>query len=142
MRKGQNQLLLPIGKKTIKTDKQEKLISPIFVEKKLLGYCSFLYMDGKSHNEEKDYLILDRFANAISLVLLNEKTRFESFERMKGNFLEQILQAQIPPYEIIQRGKFANLDLDKPYYVVSWSIKKQKSLHYRWKKSFICRNRF
>ena len=129
MRKGQNQLLFPIGKKTIKTDKQEKLISPIFVEKKLLGYCSFLYTDGKSHNEEKDYLILDRFANAISLVLLNEKTRFESFERMKGNFLAQILQAQIPPFEIIQRGKFANLDLDKPYYVVVMEYRKtEKSL--------------
>ena len=127
MRKSKNQLLLPIGKKTIKTDRQEKLISPIFVEKKLLGYCSFLYMDGKSHNEEKDYLILDRFANAISLVLLNEKTRFESFERMKGNFLEQILQAQIPPYEIIQRGKFANLDLDKPFYLVAMEYQKTQN---------------
>ena len=30
---------------------------------------------------------------------------------MKGNFLEQILQAQLPAHEIIQRGKFASLDL-------------------------------
>ncbi|WP_338448315.1 XylR N-terminal domain-containing protein [Niallia oryzisoli] len=124
MRKSKSQNLLPIGKKTIKTDRQEKLISPIYVEKKVLGYCSFLYNDGKTHNEEKDYLILDRFANAVSLILLNEKTRFESFERMKGNFLEQILQAQIPAHEIIQRGKYANLDLDKPYYVVAMEYRK------------------
>ena len=116
-------------KENDKNDRQETFISPILVEKKLLGYCSFIYTDGKSHNEEKDYLILDRFANAVSLILLNEKTKFESFERMKGNFLEQIFQAQIPPYEIIQRGKFANLDLNKPYYVVVMEYQKtEKSL--------------
>ncbi|KAA9021032.1 XylR N-terminal domain-containing protein [Niallia endozanthoxylica] len=127
LRKSKSQLLLPIGKKTIKTERQEKLISPIFVEKKVLGYCSFLYNDGKNHHEEKDYLLLDRFANAVSLILLNEKTRFESFERMKGNFLEQILQAQVPPHEIIQRGKYANLDLDKPYYVVAMEFRKTQN---------------
>lgn len=126
VRKSESQLLLPIGKRTIKTDRQEKLISPIYVEKKVLGYCSFIYNDGKNHNEDKDYLILDRFANAVSLILLNEKTRFESFERMKGNFLEQILQAEIPAHEIIQRGKYANLDLDKPFYVVAMEYRKTK----------------
>ena len=127
MRKSKNQLLLPIGKKTIKTDRQEKMISPIFVEKKVLGYCSFLYTDGKSHNEEKDYLKLDRFTNAVSLILLNEKTRFESFERMKGNFLEQILPDTNSANEIIQRGKFANLDLDKPFYLVAMEYQKTKN---------------
>ena len=37
----------------------------------------------KNDKPEEDYLLLDRFSNAVSLILLNEKTKFESFERMK-----------------------------------------------------------
>ena len=69
-------------------------------------------------------MLLDRLANAVSLILLNEKTKFESFERMKGNFLEQILQTELPAHEIIKRGKYANLDLEQPYYVVVMEYKK------------------
>ena len=116
--------LLPLGKRTIRTNLQERLITPIFVQKRVLGYCSFIYGDLKNNQPEEDYLLLDRFANAASLILLNEKTRFESFERMKGIFLEQILQAQLPTNEIIKRGKYANLDLEKSYYIVVMQYQK------------------
>ncbi|MBA4603410.1 XylR N-terminal domain-containing protein [Thermoactinomyces mirandus] len=115
---------LPFRKKTIKTANQERLITPIIVQKEVLGYCSFIYNDEKKHKPEEDYLLLDRFANAASLVLLNEKTRFESFERMKGNFLEQILGAQLPVKDIISRGKFAGLDLRKPYHIMVMKYRK------------------
>ncbi len=88
--------LLPFRKKTIKTTNQERLITPILVQKEVLGYCSFIYDDMKNDKPEEDYLLLDRFSNAVSLILLNEKTKFESFERMKGSFLEQILGGQLP----------------------------------------------
>ena len=88
-------------------------LTPILVQKEVLGYCSFIYNDMKNDKPEEDYLLLDRFANAVSLILLNEKTKFESFERMKGNFLEQILGGQLPVNDIINRGKFAGLDLEK-----------------------------
>ena len=78
----------------------------------------------KNDKPEEDFLLLDRLANAVSLILLNEKTKFESFERMKGNFLEQILQTQLPANEIIKRGKYASLDLEQPYYVVVMEYKK------------------
>ena len=116
--------LLPFKKKTIKTTIQERLISPILVQKKVLGYCSFIYNNMKNDKPEEDFLLLDRLANAVSLILLNEKTKFESFERMKGNFLEQILQTQLPANEIIKRGKYASLDLEQPYYVVVMEYKK------------------
>ena len=105
--------LLPFRKKTINTTIQERLITPILVQKEVLGYCSFIYHDMTNDKPEEDYLFLDRFANAASLILLNEKTKFDSFERMKGNFLEQILSAQLPGNELIKRGKFASLDLGK-----------------------------
>ena len=97
--------LLPSRKKTIKTTNQERLITPILVQKEILGYCSFIYDDMKNDKPEEDYLLLDRFANAVSLILLNEKTKFESFERMKGSFLEQILGGQLPVNDIINKRK-------------------------------------
>ena len=62
-------------------------------------------------------MFLDRFANAASLILLNEKTSFKSFERMKGNFLEQILDSQLPESEIIKRAKYTGLDMGQPFYI-------------------------
>lgn len=118
MQKEKDMPLLPSKRKTIQTDLQKRLISPIFVQKQILGYCSFIYYnDVKSDTLEEDYLALDRFANAASLILLNEKTKFETFERMKGNFLEQILTSQYPANEIINRGKYTGVDLSLPYYV-------------------------
>ena len=118
--------LLPFRKKTIKTTIQERLITPILVQKEVLGYCSFIYHDMTNDKPEEDYLFLDRFANAASLILLNEKTKFESFERMKGSFLEQILGGQLHVNDIINRGKFAGLDLGKSYRIIVMEYKKIK----------------
>lgn len=116
---------LPSKRKTIETERQKRLISPILVQKQILGYCSFIYYDDiKSDTLDEDYLALDRFANAASLILLNEKTKFESFERMKGNFLEQILASQFPAKEIINRGKYTGLDLSQPYYITVMEYQK------------------
>src|SRR3954470_5539999 len=118
--------LLPFRKKTIKMMNHERLMMPILVQKEVLGYCSFLYEDIKNDKPEEDYLLLDRFANAASLILLNEKTKFESFERMKGSFLDQILGAQLPVNDIINRGKFSGLDLGKSYRIMVMEYKKTK----------------
>ena len=126
IQEGKEKQLLPFRKKTIKTAIQERLITPILVQKEVLGYCSFIYDDMKNDKPEEDYLLLDRFANAASLILLNEKTKFESFERMKGNFLEQILDAQLSASEIIKRGKYTGLDLGQPYYVIVMEYSKTK----------------
>ena len=118
---------LPFRKKTMKTPIQERLITPILVQKELIGYCEFIYQEVKKEHREEDYLFLDRFANAASLVLLNEKTSFESFERMKGNFLEQILKAKLPKSEIIKRGKYTGLDLGLPFYITVMEYEKTES---------------
>ncbi|MGE7762167.1 XylR N-terminal domain-containing protein [Peribacillus sp. NPDC097895] len=117
----------PFRKKTIITAIQERLITPILVQKEVLGYCTFIYEDIKNDKQEEDYLLLDRFATAASLLLLNEKTKFESFERMKGNFLEQILDAKFPASELIKRGKYTGLDLGQPYYITVMEYKKMQS---------------
>ncbi len=118
--------LLPISKKIIKTAKHERLITPILLQKEVIGYCTFVYEDLKDHHEE-DYLFLDRFANAASLILLNEKTKFESFERMKGNFLEQILESRLSVSDIVNRGKYTGINLEHNYYITVMEYKSTKS---------------
>ncbi|KZE38996.1 hypothetical protein AV656_08855 [Bhargavaea cecembensis] len=110
-------------KKIIRTELQERLVTPILVQKEVIGYCSFVYDPSSKHNKDEDYLFLDRFANAASLLLLNEKTKFESFERMKGSFLEQILENKLSAEDIIKRGKYTGIDLEQPYYITVMSHK-------------------
>ncbi|MDN7246237.1 XylR N-terminal domain-containing protein [Planococcus shenhongbingii] len=105
-----------IKNKVIKTAVQERLITPVLVQKEVLGYCSFVYRGDREPHAE-DYLFLNRCANAASIILLNEKTKFESFERMKGNFLEHILTGKFDAGEIIRRGQYTNVNLEEPYHI-------------------------
>lgn len=98
------------------TSLHKRIIAPVFVQKELAGWCSLIYEYGEVN--ENDHLFLDRLSNALSLLLLNEKTKFESFERMKGNFFEQILSGNYSKKEIIKRGLFAGVDLTKSYFIV------------------------
>ncbi|MEW9672456.1 XylR N-terminal domain-containing protein [Ammoniphilus sp. 3BR4] len=123
LKRKENHSLL-FRKKIIRTAVQERLMTPILVQKEVLGYCAFVYEHMENNKPEEDYLLLDRVANAASLILLNEKTKFESLERMKGNFLEQILDAKDPPSEIIKRGKYTGLDLGQPYYITVMEYRK------------------
>lgn len=103
----------------ISMDQHERLIAPIIVQKKIIGYCTFIYIQGRNQCTIDNFMILERVANAISLLLLNEMTHFEAFERMKGNFLEQLLNGQfLSSKEIFNRGKYVNLDLGKSFYIV------------------------
>ena len=45
---------------------------------------------------------------------------------MKGSFLEQILGGQLHVNDIINRGKFAGLDLGKSYRIMVMEYKKTK----------------
>lgn len=103
----------------ISTDLQERLIIPVIVRGEIVGYCTFIYIQGINKYQENDDMILERVANAVSLFLLNEKTSFEAFERMKGNFLEQLLNKQyLSRKEILKRGTYVNIDLGKPFHII------------------------
>ncbi|GAK09036.1 XylR N-terminal domain-containing protein [Geomicrobium sp. JCM 19038] len=95
-----------------------RLTSPIFLEKQQLGYCSLLYTNG-TYSSEADQMILERVATVCSLYLMNEKSAFEAAERMKGHFLDQILNKELSSAkEIVKRGQFVEMNLDQPYYMV------------------------
>jgi PucR family transcriptional regulator, purine catabolism regulatory protein len=107
-----------LSTKKVVTDHHTRLITPIFINNKISGYCSFILTKSKEISEF-DFMILERVSLACSLYLLNEKNCFEATERMKGYFLDNILYGKIASKkDIIQRGNFINLDLNQPYYIV------------------------
>ncbi len=96
-----------------------RAVTPIVLQNKLFGYCSFLYALDEVNIGEIDRMILERAAMVCSMSILNEKTSFETEERIKGNFLEQILSGQLgAKEEIYKRGGYFQLDLRLPFYVI------------------------
>ncbi|TCP30863.1 DNA-binding PucR family transcriptional regulator [Scopulibacillus darangshiensis] len=96
----------------------QRMTTPIVLEKKVFGYCSFVYGNESKACNDADQMILERAATICSLHMLNEKNTFEAGERMKGYFLEQILSASFASKgEILKRGSYAGLDLEQPYYI-------------------------
>ena len=70
-------------------DDYKRLITPIYLQKEVVAYCSFLYKDLKI--QEVDKLILEQGALACSLYLFNERTRIQTELRMQGDLLDNIL---------------------------------------------------
>lgn len=101
-------------------EEYKRMITPIRLEKKTFGYCSFIYQKGEKQPAVVDEMILERVATACSLFMLNEKTSFEAMERMKGHFLEQILNGQYQAVsDVLQKGRYLNIYLDRPYYILA-----------------------
>lgn len=95
------------------------LITPIMLKRKCFGFCSFVYKENKPVTKV-DMMILERAASVCSIYILNEKTTFEAVERMKGHFLDQIIDGNLlTEKEILKSGKNIQVDLDKPFYIAS-----------------------
>ncbi|SDJ07953.1 XylR N-terminal domain-containing protein [Alteribacillus bidgolensis] len=104
--------------KRVSSPSHHRIITPIILEKKRVGYCSFIYGNQDKEAFEVDQMILERTATVCSLYMLNEKNAFEATERMKGHFLEQILNGDLlSKKEILKRGSYVNINLERPYYI-------------------------
>lgn len=96
-----------------------RVMTPIFLQNKVFGFCSFIYASDKVERPQIDRMILERAATVCSLYLVNEKASFEAEERVKGHFLNQIISCQFKTKEeIIKRGIYFQLDLNLAYYIV------------------------
>lgn len=117
-----NHKSFPLFKETIRlrTPCQDRLITPIIVQKKIIGYCTFFNLKDSVEISENDFMFIERAANAASLYLLNEKTSFEALEKMKGYFLEQIVKGQYTSIEeVLNRGRHMGFDLEAPFYIAA-----------------------
>ena len=94
-----------------------RLISPIFLQDKLVGYCSFFYKGSNMMPNEIDFMIIGRVASICSMYLFHEKAKLESVERIKGHFLEEIISGQ-SQQDIMKKAAFLQIDLSGDYYAI------------------------
>ena len=102
----------------VRFNNHTRLISPIYLQGKVIGFCSFIYKNVEKENSYSQ-LIIERIASACALYLLNKKTEIEAEERMKGRFLEQILSEDYSKDELLKKGNFIGLDFFQPYYITA-----------------------
>ncbi|WP_197046747.1 XylR N-terminal domain-containing protein [Oceanobacillus salinisoli] len=103
---------------TINLGEHSRVVTPIFLQGKTIGYCSFLCEESAKANFRFLQMIIERIASISALYLLNKKTEAEAEERMRGRFLEQILNEDYRKEEILRRSSFVGLDLFQAYYIV------------------------
>ncbi|UTR07536.1 XylR N-terminal domain-containing protein [Alkalihalobacillus sp. LMS6] len=115
--KNRKRYAVPFRKKIMELDGYLRCIVPVMVENEIYGYCSLLIKEQKEQQTKEEFLFLEHFANAVALILLNEKTRFDSYERMKGNFFEQVLENKSSTLELLNKAKYIGFNLNKPFYI-------------------------
>jgi sugar diacid utilization regulator len=99
------------------TPEHKRLITPIYFRQKIHGYCSFIME--KDAVTEADKMVLGQAALACSLHFLNDRTRFNTEQRIRGSFLNDILNKSISVSEIVLRAHYIDFDLKPPYFMVS-----------------------
>lgn len=95
----------------------KRVITPIYLSQKIIGYCSFLYHEDVL--QEVDKIILERASTVCSLYLLNERTRFHADQLIIGNFLEDLFMNRIGETEIAKRAHYVGFKLIEPYFMIS-----------------------
>ena len=71
-----------------------------------------------------DSMIIGRVSTVCSLILLNEKVKLESTERMKGYFLEEIMNGKYQSeQEIMSKAFFIDLDFTGGYHAIHLKYK-------------------
>lgn len=104
--------------KILSLEDHKRMVTPVHLKGKPIGYCSFIYEDIDHNYLSFLQLIIERVSSTCALYLLNKKTESEAEERMRGRFLEQILNEEYSKEEIARRSSFIGLDLFQPYYMV------------------------
>ncbi|WP_102691324.1 XylR N-terminal domain-containing protein [Rummeliibacillus pycnus] len=102
------------------------LCIPIIIKQQSYGNCLLIYENGQDISKI-DQMILENAATVCSIYLLNEKNTFEASERVKGYFLNQILDCNYSnEHEIIQKGNFIQMNLKLPYYIIVLSFRSKQ----------------
>ena len=95
----------------------KRLIAPVYFRQNIYGYCSFLTEENTVN--EADKMVLGQVALTCSLHLLNERTRFNTEQRLRGSFLEDILSKRITMSEIVNRAHYIDFELNTSYFMVT-----------------------
>ncbi len=94
------------------------LTTPIYLDQTIFATCSFLYVNNVM--DQNDYLFLERLAVAVSLCFLSEKVSFETTERLKITFLDQLLHNQFKDStELITHSKYIEPKIENDFVTIS-----------------------
>lgn len=109
-----------INATVVHLDNGTRLVTPIFLQEKIIGYCSFLYDQKKFFSTyEIDSMIIGRVSSICSMLIINERTKLESMERIKGHFLEEIIGGKYQDQqEIMKKAGYIQLNLSGDYHIV------------------------
>ncbi|WP_078429331.1 XylR N-terminal domain-containing protein [Alkalihalobacterium alkalinitrilicum] len=111
------------GQSVVKTiflhsEKGTRLVTPIILLGKIVGYCSFLYRE-EITKQEINSMLIGRLASVCSLIFLKEKTELDSMERAKSHFFEEIISGKYSSeQEIMRKADYFQLDLADNYNVI------------------------
>lgn len=115
----------PMHPSQIDCPNHTRLISPITVQKQIIGYISFIYFS-KDTNFIEEMHYVQRSAVSISLCYLNEKSSLEATENIKAYFFEQLLQQQYTSKKgMISRSYLLQIDLNADFYIGNLGVTKK-----------------
>lgn len=94
-----------------------RLMAPIIAGDTILGYISII--EGSETLEELDVIAVEHAATVFALKLMQQRIALEVEERIKGEFLDDLLNATSrSTEEIVKRAEYLGCDLRKPYQVM------------------------
>ncbi len=94
-----------------------KLITPVFIKREIVGYCSFLYQN--TLPQEVDVLVLEKAALACSVNLFNERNRSDLSQRISNEFLVEIIKGRMNMKDVAKKAYYLGFDLEPTYFVLS-----------------------
>ncbi|MGQ9823422.1 MAG: GAF domain-containing protein [Desulfotomaculales bacterium] len=94
-----------------------RLMAPIIAGDAVLGYISII--EGNETLEELDVIAVEHAATVFALKLMQQRIALEVEERIKGEFLDDLLNATSrSAEEIVRRAEYLGCDFKKPYQVM------------------------
>lgn len=101
----------------VETDHTKGLLSrttaPIILGEELIGYLSVIHTNGTQ--EELRHMMTARAAAVMGLDLLKERIKLETEHRLKGDFLDELLDESKSVFSLQSRARYMGYDLDRPH---------------------------
>ena len=103
-----------------RSENSSHTIIPILIGDELEGYLSVVH----PNNSESDFvrMVAGRAAGVIALDFSREKIKLETENRLKGEFIDELLNSSKPVEEIKKRALFMGYDFNKKHQLMIWEI--------------------
>ncbi len=98
----------------------ERLISPVLLRNEVCGYISLIKQQGVF--DEMETISLERASTMCAIQFLQERTAIEREQRIKGEFLNELLSDKPDIENLSYRMKLLGYNLNKPHYVFVFNL--------------------